>query len=245
MPNKLLLLLLLLFSVPALCQERTILHGRVTEVSSGDGINDIYVINKKAGVETKTDASGNFEIPAKVNDMLTIYSTKTVVREFAITEASFKETPYLVSVGFQAYQLDEVVINDSVNSVSLGLPRARHVYTPAERKLYTAGRIGIGTLIPIDAIINAISGRTKMLKKAVETEKKEMLMEKIGNIYTEEQIIADFKIPKEYVGGFIYYVVEDKDFAAAMKSKNTMLAKFLMTGLAEKYLKLQNEDEKK
>ncbi|MEL1243576.1 hypothetical protein AAEO56_04820 [Flavobacterium sp. DGU11] len=227
-------LFIIMLCIPVLLfsQERKTLNGRV--VVDDAGIGDVFIINKATGIEKKSDAMGNFTIEAKPGDKITAYSPRTVVRDFAISEQSFKENPYTISVNIQAYELDEVVVDKSINSVSLGIvPKGQKQYTPAERKLFTATS-GFG----VDALLNALSGRTQMLKRAVETEKKEMLMEKIGNICTEEDIITEYKIPKEYVSGFVYYIVEDREFANAVNTKNYTMARFLMTGLSLKYLKL-------
>ncbi|WP_245895679.1 hypothetical protein [Flavobacterium album] len=232
-------LFILLFCVPmlVLSQERKALNGRI--MVDDAGIGDVFIINKATGIEKKSDAMGNFTIEAKPGDMITAYSPKTVVRDFAISEQSFKENPYVISVNMQAYELEEVVVDKSINSVSLGIvPKGQKQYTPAEKKLYTATS-GFG----IDILLNALSGRTQMLKRAVETEKKEMLMEKIGNVSTEEEIMTEYKIPEEYVSGFVYYLVEDKEFANAVNTKNYTMARFLMTGLSIKYLKLINNEK--
>ena len=231
MRNSLLYLLVCL-PLLAFAQERKSLNGRV--VADGAGIGGIFIINKSTGDEKKSDAQGNFTIEAKDGDVITAYSSKTEVRDFSISERSFQENPYIISVNTQAYELEEVVVEKKVTSESLGLvPEGQKQYTPAERKLYGATS-GFG----IDVILNALSGRTKMLKRAVETEKKEMLMEKIGYVCTEDDIKTEYKIPEEYVQGFVYYIVEDKEFANAVRQGNDTMARFLMTGLATKYLKI-------
>lgn len=227
-------LLYILFCLPllAFAQERKNLNGRV--VSDGTGISGIFIINKNTGTEKKSDAQGNFAIEAKDGDVITAYSTKTEVRDFVVSEKSFEENPYIISVITKAYELEEVVVEKKVTSESLGIvPKGQKQYTPAERKLFGATS-GFG----IDIILNALSGRTKMLKRALETEKKEMLMEKIGYVCTEDEIKTEYKIPEEYVQGFVYYIVEDKEFAEAVKAGNDTMARFLMTGLATKYLKI-------
>ncbi len=232
-----LLILLLCLPLLAFSQERKTLNGRV--LVDGAGIGNVFIINKATGVEKKSDALGNFVIEARPGDMITAYSPSIEVRDFAISEGSFKEQPYIIGVNMQAVELEEVVVDKKVTSESLGLvPEGQKRYTPAERKLYTATS-GFG----VDILLNAISGRTKVLKRALETEKKEMLMEKIGNICTEEELMTEYKIPEEYVKGFVYYIVEDKEFATAMNSKNFTMARFLMTGLALKYRK-SLDDEK-
>lgn len=203
-------------------------------VTDGAGIGGIYIINKGTGAEKKSDALGNFVIEARAGDVITAYSSKTEVRDFVINEKSFEEDPYIISINTQTYELDEVVVEKRVTSESLGLvPPGQKRYTPAERKLFTATS-GFG----IDILLNALSGRTQMLKRALETEKKEMLLEMIGNVCTEEELRTEYKIPEEYTRGFVYYVVEDKEFVSALRSGNDTMARFLMTGLATKYRKI-------
>jgi hypothetical protein len=229
MPNK---WLFLLFFIPVLafCQERKILSGRVVEPGGSAGIGDVFVINKNSGAETKTDLFGNFSILARESDVLTVYSPKVEVRNFTINTAAFKENPYKISVYYtENYQLKEVVITDTLSS-SLGLPRATVVWTPAERKMHASDGSSL------EGLINLLSGRKKMLEKAVETEKLQMSQDKINDNYSEEQIAETYKIPVEKVKDFLFYAVEDKELAAALKANNLNLAEFYMTGLAQKYL---------
>ena len=239
-----LLYLLLCISISAFCQERKPLQGQV--ISGESAIVGVFVINKATGTEVKTNATGNFTIAARNGDMLAVYGTGITARDFAISTATFAEQPYVMEVVINAYELKEIVI-DKITPESLGLvPKNQKQYTPAERRLKTASdldpQMGIGTMagvsVSADAIINAISGRTKMLKKALETENKEFAIQKLNGIYTEEQIINELKIPAEYVQGFLFYAVEDADCAAALKTKNNELAKFKLIGLAVKYNKL-------
>ncbi|WP_294820067.1 hypothetical protein [uncultured Flavobacterium sp.] len=61
-------------------------------------------------------------------------------------------------------------------------------------------------------------------------------------MFTEVEIMHEFAIPREYVNGFVYYIAEDAALAAAVKSGNTGHVKFLMSGLAEKYLKMISDE---
>lgn len=234
--QKYLLLFFLFISFFLSAQERRTLQGRV--VSDGDaiGMPAAFVINVKAGLETKTDALGNFTIEAAVGDKLAVYNSKIQVREFVVKEESFKENPFTVSVQITAYELKEIVIQDTINSVALGIvPKNQKKYTHVEKQVFTA-------MNGVDGLINAITGKTKVMKMALETEKKEMLMEKINYIYTEEELTRDLKIPEEYIRGFVFYVAEDKEFSEALKAKNETMAKFLMQGLAKDYLKALNNE---
>lgn len=228
------LFILLLVCATAFCQERTPLPGRV--LSGATGIEGIFVINKVTGTEVKTDAAGNFTIPAKAGDKLAVYGNKTNVREFAISEASFKEVPYVLEVEAKSYELEEVVIQGSkITSESLGLvPKGQKKYTVAERRMYTATE---GT----DAMFNAMSGRTKMLKKAAETEGKEAIIEKLNGMFADQEIKDQFGIPPENIKAFIFYAAEDVSLSNAVKNKNEPAIKLLMIGLAQKYLEVIKE----
>jgi len=226
--------ILLLVGVLVFSQERRSLHGKIT---AGDYIVDnVFVINKVTGTEAKSGAGGLFTIPAKVGDQLVVYSDKIEVREFAVNELSYKEVPYVMEVKPKSTELREVVISH-INPESLGLvPAKQPQYTPAERRLKAAGgELNGGFILSLDAIINIISGRMKMLRKALETERKEFSMQKIDGIYVEDQIESELKVPKEYVHGFMFYVVEDAAFVAALKDNNKELAKLLLIDLSKKY----------
>lgn len=242
--NKLLYLFIVLLSLPAASQDRQTILGRI--ISGTNGVPDVYVINKTAAVEVKTDAKGYFSVAAKAGDKLIFYNSKIIVREFTLNEDSFKTSPLVISVNYNAYELDEVVIDKygKINAESLGLvPKGQKRYTVAERRVHTASAMTLGTIISIDPIINAISGRTKMLKKAYEIEKLEFAQESIRGVYDEDKIAEQYKIPEEYVKGFLYYLSENKEFTAAIKDRNKTLSDFLIVGLSEKYLEIIANDK--
>jgi len=241
---KTVILFLLSFSFAAVyAQERKPLSGKVT--SDFDDLEGIYVINKNADRSITTTRGGYFTINAQVNDTLIFSSIQFNAKEVVVQEENFSSNLLFVPLQTLNRELDELVIVDYsyINSESLGLvPKGQKQYTPAERKLATATNYKMNPM-GLDPLINGLSGRTAMLKKAYETEKKEDLMEKINYIYTEESIVAQLKIPLEYVRGFIYFVVENKHVANAIKDKNETMAKFLMSGLAGKYLSLLNSND--
>ena len=233
---KIIVLLLCLCTITTIAQERKLLKGKVTAAS--DDLEGIYVINKTADLSVTTQSGGYFAISARVNDTIIFSAIQFEARDVALTGADMEQELLFVPLQPLVHQLDELVIIDyrHINSVALGLvPAGQRRYTPAERKEFTATN-------GIDAMFNAFSGRSSSAKKVVETEKKELLMDKINYIYTAEDIVSKFNIPAAYVQGFIYYLVEDKHFAEAIRQKNDAMAKFLMSALSVKYLKLLNNE---
>ncbi|WP_051200092.1 hypothetical protein [Flavobacterium subsaxonicum] len=253
--KKLAVLILLLFiTLPIIAQERKPLLGRVVETDNSFlPVSGVFVINKATAVEVKTDATGTFSLDAKAGDVLTVYSKRTVVHDFIVNQQSFKDQPYVVAVKVTAYELKEVVIDEksvtteSLNLVKDGQPR----YTVAERRAKQANSIkpstgltgtgGVG--IPTDVIANVFSGRKKMLKQAMVTEKNEAGINKINSLYTEKEIIEDLKIPEDYVQGFIFYAVEDAEFKSAFAANNNDRIRARISALALDYLALSEEDE--
>ena len=134
-------------------------------------------------------------------------------------------------------QLKEVIVNKhtEINAVSLGIsPKGIKKYTPAERKLATASSVKLNPQ-GLDPLLNAISGRTKMLKKELEVEKKERLLAYIGALFDDEYYTNTLKLPSNYIKGFQYYCIEKEDFATYLCSKNKAMIKLLIVPLAEKY----------
>ncbi|MHA3788206.1 hypothetical protein ACX0HA_08360 [Flavobacterium hauense] len=233
-------MVLLFVTFAAFSQERQTIPGRV--MSGNNGVSGVFVINKTAGTEVKTDYKGYFDLTAKAGDRIVVYSTKTIVREFSLIADALKASPYVISVNYNSVELDEVVINkySHINAESLGIvPKGQKRRTVAERRLYTAGNFTVGTVIGLDPIINAISGRTRMLKRAYESEKQEGAIDIMKGLYSDEEIVAKYSIPQDQVNGFRYYLAENKEFAAVLKAQNKGYIDFMLMELSKEYLKLQ------
>jgi hypothetical protein len=54
-------------------------------------------------------------------------------------------------------------------------------------------------------------------------------------LYEAEYFVETLKIPKDFVKGFQYFIVEDAKFAEALKAKNKTMATFIMNELAVTY----------
>ena len=247
--NKWLYITLLIGTV-AFSQERKALPGRV--VTGNQGVANVFVINKATGVEVKTNSTGNFSISAKAGDVIVVYSDKTDVRDFLISEASFKDNPYVLAVTYRPYELDEVVVSASaITSESLNIvPKNQKQYTPAERKLYTAGDFKwidllqiLGGSMPFDPVLNAINGRTKRMKEGVDIEKKEKAVTYVNGLYTEDEIVNGLKVPQGHVKGFVFYAMENTDVTSAIAANNEPLVRLLIIDAAAQYVKLHQPNE--
>lgn len=210
-----------------------LLHGKIM-VESGNvgGVTIINLVNEKTAI---SDGNGEFFILAKAEDLLVFSSVNLEYYRRIIDDEDFKVEVLTIKMTAIITELEEVIVNKhpEINAVSLGIsPKGIKQYTPAERRLYTASST------PIDALLNIMSGRTEMLEKELEVEKKERLLAYIGALFDDEYYGETLKIPANYIKGFQYYCVEEEEFAKSLRSKNKAMIKLLIVPLAEKYNKI-------
>ena len=211
--------------------------GQVFEESTSvEGVN---IINNTTQITTVTDANGMFSIIVKEGDVLVFSSVNLDPLKRRITVEDLNSASIQIKMTAKQIELKEVIVNENadITAENLGIvPHGQKTYTPAERKIYTA------TSTSVDKVINAISGRTAMLKKEVKVEKKEMLFKKLEYLFDDNYYTERLKIPVDYVKGFQIFCVDDAEFAVSLNSKNKTMSMFLITELARKYLKiLENE----
>jgi hypothetical protein len=255
---KKLLLLFLLFPVLILAQNDSIINGRI--VSELKELEGVHIINITNIAGTISDSEGYFTIKAKASDTLLFSAVFLEKKKHIITKEEIKQKLILIPVKVSTEYLKEVTITEypNINAEALGIvPKGQKKYTPAERKLATAGvfKWYSPLLIPfggmdLDALINQISGRTKMLKKELIVERKEILQEKTLEYFNKDYMVNTLLIPEDYVDGFVFYAVENEPYSDAMRLKNITQATFLMHQLAVEYLTLKEiplkiEDRKK
>ena len=219
-----------------------LLHGKII-VESGNvgGVTIINLVNEKTAI---SDGNGDFFILAKAEDLLVFSSVNLEYYRKIIEAEDLKPDVLTIKMTAKITELEEVIVNKhpEINAVSLGIsPKGIKQYTPAERKLATASSAKLNPQ-GLDPLINAISGRTKMLKKELEVEKKERLLAYIGALFDDEYYTQTLKIPANYIKGFQYYCVEEEEFATSLRSKNKAMIKLLIVPLAEKYNKIITDE---
>jgi hypothetical protein len=242
-----LLLLLFLCSFAGMAQQRKSLKGRVTVAEAS--LSGAFVINKATGQEVTTDAQGLFSLPARKGDKIVVYSTKIETREFFITDDAFKNMPYAMAVTAKAFDLDEVVVTDTVSIVQPVSGRAA-AYSPGERranigaetKLHTLDHLGGGVAVPLDAVFNG-SEKRKQLRRELKTEQLQKNIDGISAIYSNDQITSYLGIPEAQIDAFLYYAAEDVVISNALKEKNTEMVKMQLSEVAIEYTGLQQEEE--
>jgi hypothetical protein len=203
-----------------------ILHGKiVADSASVFGIDVVNLGNEKV---TVTNNKGEFSILAKANDILVFSSMTLEMKRMLVDEDDLKSETITIYMTPKINELNEVIVKKNAAEGTSIIPGQKH-YTPAERKLYTA------TSGLLDAPLNWLSGRTEMLKKEIVVERKERMLNKIGVLYEDKYYIQTLKVPEIYIDDFQRYLIEDKEFAAALKVKNRTMMLFLISKLAVNY----------
>jgi len=221
-----LLLFLVAFSMWSQDRNEKLLQGIIAaDDALLSGIDVVNLGNEKV---TLTNCKGEFSILVKANDILVFSSKSLEMKRVLIDEDDLKSGTITVNMYPKITELNEVIVKKNpIEGVSI-IPGQKQ-YTPAERKLHTATN-GI-----IDAPISWMSGRTAMLKKEVVVERKERLLDKVGILYEDKYYIETLKIPEIYIDDFQRYIIEDKEFTAALKVKNRTMMLFLISKLAVNY----------
>lgn len=211
--------------------------GQILEQSTS--VEAVNIINNTTQVTAVSDANGMFSIVVKEDDVLVFSAVNLEGFKRRITAEDMNSSLLQIKMTAKEVELKEVIVNENANitAENLGIiPYGQKKYTPAERKVYTA------TSTSVDKLLNKISGRTAMLKKEVNVEKKEALFRKMEYLFEENYYTDRLRIPETDIKGFQLYCVDDAEFAVSLNTKNKTMSMFLITDLARKYLIiLENE----
>lgn len=247
MKSKLICIAVFLTPVLVSAQRREPFHGRV--VSGSILAEGQLIVNLSSQREIRADSLGNFTLLAKPGD--TIVAAISKAKNIVLKQDDFKQNPYLIEI--PAYELSEIVITkyNTINAVALRIiPKGMATHTVAERRYKAVASVKpfldpemTGGFVPLDPVYNLINGKSRAMKRSLAIERKEMAIDKLNGLFNEDEITELFKIPKEYVQGFLFFVAEDPTFATSMNSKNLAIAQFLMSGMAVKYLELIKNNE--
>ncbi|WP_396151816.1 hypothetical protein [Flavobacterium sp.] len=218
--------------------QKTIYGVVKVENASAEGIHITNLVSEKA---TITNEKGEFWLDAKEDDLLVFSAVHLNYWRKSISANDINNGKIEVVMTAKVSELEEVVVTEytKINAQDLGIINYKPVsYTPAERRLRTA------TTGLLDPLLNWISGRTKRLKKDIGIEQKEFMMIWLDDNFEDVVFTDTFKIPKEYVDGFKFYVVEDIDLAQAIQAKNKTRVTFLLGEIAQEFLNFLNNEEK-
>ncbi len=193
-----------------------------------------------------TDMDGNFTIRVKLGDTLAFSAVQYKRKLLTVNQVIFNTNFITVPLDEFVNELDEVVVRPynlsgdldqdlvglqlekDVSAEALGLPNAHaKIPTQSERKLQQAtyGKFNVGMILapPLDPIINAITGRTKVLKNRVKVDKTYSRTQRVQGFYVDSLIVSTLKIPFEKIDDFMYFCEVDEEFQEIVDSHDKLL----------------------
>lgn len=231
-------------------QKEILISGTV--LLNDKGIDGVFVKNENSNEVTNSDTNGHFTIKCQLGDILHFSSINTETKRKKITKIEYQSNSLLVTLTSKTIDLNEVIINNNtITAEKIGvIPENQKKYTPAERRLKTAGDFKpihllsiLGGSLPLDPIINKITGRTKRLKNELEIEKKERLLERLKALYKNDFYVVNLKIPKEYIDSFRYFCIENQFIVSYLTAGNKQLLELSMSELAVTFNKKLSSEE--
>ncbi|WP_372753901.1 hypothetical protein [Mariniflexile sp.] len=208
------------------------------KIDSKVEVENIHVINKTAQVFTTTNNKGEFKITVSLNDTLSFSSIQHQPKLVVVDQNMILFKAVRVILEEQINELDEVLIGKiltgnlysdikntkgdaPINFYDVGIPGfTGKPATQSERLLSEASSFnpkaggslgGPGGSISATALINALSGRTKMLKARVELDEREALMQSIKGRLARD-FFASNPLEEELRMDFFYFCADDDNF---------------------------------
>jgi hypothetical protein len=204
------------------------------KVDSKIDVENIHVINKTVQVFTITNNKGEFKISASLNDTITFSSIQHQPKTVVVDKNMILFKAIKVVLDEQVNELDEVIVgrvltgnllsdvknvkgDAPIDFYDVGIPGyTGKPATQSERRLNEA-TTGAG-FIALNPILNAISGRTKMLKNRVKLEERETLMQSIKGRLSKDFFVSN-PLDEELKMDFFYFCADDENFIKYCKNE--------------------------
>lgn len=207
----------------------------IGKVISDDNVENVHVLNTTSRHFTITNSEGKFKMRVKLKDTLTFISLQHIQKQVVITQEHIASKKVTVLLQERINELNEVVLGKiltgdlgsdvktfeekpALNFYDVGIPGYKgKPKTQSERRLNEA-TTGAG-IVPLNPILNAISGRTKKLKKRVRLEAIDELLDQIISSLADD-FLSLYPLAPERQMDFFYFCSEDINFKARCLNKS-------------------------
>lgn len=206
------------------------------QIISDKNVENIHIINKTQKKYTVSDAKGMFLLEVTLSDTLVFSSVQHKLTSIILSNEDISTKHTQITLESQINELEEVIVgevltgdllsdlknsnvkpkinfNDVGISGYIGKPK-----TQSERLLYEAGefepKMLLGLLmggIPLNPILNGLSGRTRMLKQRVKLEKEEQLLYGLKSRLGAD-FFKEYPLEEDLKTDFFYFCLDDPNF---------------------------------
>jgi hypothetical protein len=218
------ILFFLLITSSVFAQQKVTLNGQIQV--ENDEIAFITIVNRSLKKGTISNIDGTFKIEASINDILDISSLQYQGQEITVTARMLEEQSISIFLEPKTTLLPEISISNielsgnldkdaaTVEEINpLEYSNSNRKLTPSERRFYTAttrgeDAVGMDYLrfdIPLAAVFNAVSGKTKKLKTQIKKEKALAQVVELENKFAPHFFTEGLEIPLEKVEDFLFY----------------------------------------
>lgn len=240
------------FGTTAVYAQRKIIDGQITASGEVLGVN---VINKTGGRYDISDEEGRFEIAVQVGDTVVISALQYLMKEVEIDANMMQSLQLFVNLEDNVTALDEVRVGkiltgnlllDIGNSEAKREPNFYDLGIPGytgRRKTLSERRLNEATtgggIVPLNPIINWITGRTKQLKNRVKIEDQDLRMNRTRSEFADMLFEID-NLAEVKRNEFFFFAAEDPKFLVLSKTDNDLaMVEYLTVKLKE--FKIRNE----
>ncbi|MGE5944470.1 MAG: carboxypeptidase-like regulatory domain-containing protein [Flavobacteriales bacterium] len=236
-------------------------------VESNASLENINIVNKTTYNYTITNANGEFKIMAKLHDTLQFSSMLHKTKYVVVDKNILSQKAIKIILEEQVNELNEVTVGNRlsgdllkdinniegeppINFYDVGIPGyTGKIATQSERRLAQAGEFKpimllglLGGSLPIDPILNGISGRTKMLKSRVNVEERESLIQSIKGRLAKD-FFASNPLDEHLRMEFFYFCADDESFIEKCKNENDFEILEFLSVKYKQYLNNLNESK--
>ncbi|MDN3678137.1 hypothetical protein QWY90_12555 [Flavobacterium paronense] len=234
---KIISILFLLLSCNCFSQNQKLIHGKVSYQDSYQ-IN-VDVINFDTKKITQTNSLGEFDIEAKINDVIVFMSENFADQKYTLTAEDFEKSYFLIKLIEKPIPLEEVEIRQikaikmeatSYNGIKMA-QLEKQQSNPVNKDIYT-GEIPLGMdLIQIGKMIG------KLFKH-----KSVQIADKEGPLSFKEYAKANFEetffsktleLKNEEIPRFLDYCQSDPQSKTVIEKDELTILEFLLTKKAE------------
>lgn len=226
------------------------------KIDSNVDVENIHVINKTAQEFAITNEKGEFEISASLNDIIVFSSIQQKSKSIIVDKNMVVFKAMRVILEEKINELDEVIIGKiltgnlmldvqnvegdaPINFFDVGIPGyTGKPATQSERRLHEATTGG--GFIPLNPILNAISGRTKQLKSQIKMEENEALMLSIKGRLAHDFFISN-PLKEDIKMDFFYFCADDENFIKFCKQQTDFNILIFLRMKYRQYLENQNK----
>ena len=222
-------------------------------VVANDDLFGVHVINNNSNSYTVTNVSGEFEVKAKVNDTIVFSSILFKFKKIVVQPKDIKSKYLSVFLETFTNKLNEVTLgkvltgdlfsdiqnqgsSKQITFTDVGIPGFTGTpLTQNQSRLQEASSLkptiggslgGAGIGLQLNPLINAISGRTKMLKQRVEIEYRTDALRRLKAKFAAS-FFDEHPLPQDKREEFFIFCAEHPNFSKVGVSNDLLAFQFL------------------